>query len=128
MLSLPGSVRIFVAREPTDMRKGFDGLAALVRRQDADVFNGHLFVFISKRRDRIKILMWDNGGFVMYYKRLEVSRFKLPHCAHDARSVELDSAQLTMLLDGIDVSRVRRPKKWSPSVLNRKGIDIDARL
>jgi transposase len=128
MFSLPRSVRIFVAREPADMRKGFDGLAALVRRQGADVFNGHLFVFVSKRRDRIKILMWDSGGFVMYYKRLEKCRFKLPRCSPETVSVELDSAQLAMLLDGIDVSRVHRPEKWSPSVLKRKGIDIDARL
>jgi transposase len=114
MLSLPSSVRIFLAREPTDMRKGFDGLAALVRRQGGEVFSGHLFAFISKRRDRIKILCWDNGGFVLYYKRLEKSRFPLPRWGQDTEGVQLDSAQLAMLLDGIDVSVVRRPTKWSP--------------
>jgi transposase len=128
VLNLPGSVRIFVAREPTDMRKGFDGLAALVRRQNADVFSGHLFAFISKRRDRIKILVWDNGGFVLYYKRLEKSRFQLPHCARDAPCAQLDGAQLSMLLDGIDVSKVRRPTKWLPPILSTKGIDMDDRL
>lgn len=96
--------------------------------KDADVFNGHPFVFISKRRDRIKILTWDNGWFVMYYERLENSCFKLPPCSSEAKSVELDSAQLAMLLDGIDVSRVRRPMKWSTTICSRKGTDIDGRL
>lgn len=114
MLNLPSSVRIFVAREPTDMRKGFDGLAALVRRQGGDVFSGHLFAFISKRRDRIKILAWESDGLVLYYKRLEKSRFQLPRFEQDAQSVQLDSAQLAMLLDGIDISVVRRPAKWTP--------------
>lgn len=124
MLSVPGSVRIFLAREPADMRKGFDGLAALVRRQGAEVFSGHLFAFISKRRDRIKILVWDNGGFVLFYKRLEKGRFRMPRCSEGQASVPLDSAQLSMLLDGIDLSSVRRPKKWQPPTLKRKGIDI----
>jgi transposase len=128
MLSLPSSVRIFLAREPTDMRKGFDGLAALVRRQGGEVFSGHLFAFVSKRRDRIKILVWDNGGFVLYYKRLEKSRFQLPRCGPDAHCVQLDSAQLAMLLDGIDVSVVRRPAKWLPPNLERRGIDIGDHL
>lgn len=124
MLSLPSSVRIFLAREPTDMRKGFDGLAALVRRQGGEVFSGHLFAFISKRRDRLKILFWDNGGFVLYYKRLEKSRFQLPQCGEDTQCVQLDSAQLAMLLDGIDLKMVRRPVKWLPPNWERKGIDI----
>jgi transposase len=105
------------------MRKGFDGLAALVRRHGGDVFSGHLFAFISKRRNRIKILVWDNGGFVLYYKRLEKGRFRMPLRADGATSVQLDSAQLSMLLDGIDVSSVCRPKKWCPPSSRRKGID-----
>lgn len=119
MLSLPSSVRIFVAREPTDMRKGFDGLAAIVRRQGGDVFSGHLFAFISKRRDRIKILAWESDGFGLYYKRLEKSRFKLPPFGEGCQSIQLDSAQLAMLLDGIDISVVRRPAKWTPPSLSR---------
>lgn len=123
MLSLPGSVRIYLAAAPTDMRKGFDGLAALVRRYGEDVYSGHLFAFISKRRDRVKILVWDSGGFVLYYKRLEKGRFRMPHCTGDSATVQLDSAQLTMLLDGIDVTRVRRPAKWSPPRISTQGID-----
>lgn len=128
MLNLPGAVRIYLATEPVDMRKGFDGLAALVRRHGGDVFSGHLFAFISRRRNRIKILAWDNGGFVLYYKRLEKSQFRLPRCEAGATSIQLDAAQLAMLLDGIDVSVVRRPAKWSPPKFERKGIDKGDRL
>jgi transposase len=106
------------------MRKGFDGLAALVLRHGGDVFTGHLFAFISRRRDRVKILTWDNGGFVLFYKRLERGNFRMPACQDAETKVELDGAQLSMLLDGVDLSRVRRPKKWIPaSNFERKGID-----
>ena len=70
MLSLPGSVHIYLAAEPADMRNGFDGLAAAVVANGLDVFSGHLFVFVSKRRDRAKILAWDRGGFVLWYNQL----------------------------------------------------------
>jgi transposase len=121
MLTLPSSVRIYLATEPTDMRKGHDGLAALVRAAGLDVFNGHLFVFFSRRKNRIKILAWDRGGFVLFYKRLERGRFRLPHLAGDARTIQLDAGQLAMLLDGVDVSQVRRSIPWKP---RRRGLDI----
>ena len=105
-------------------RKGFDGLAALVQRHGSDVFSGHLFAFLSKRRDRIKILTWDNGGFVLFYKRLEQGRFRMPACQDGSPRVRLDGPQLSMLLDGVDVSRVRRPKKWLPPT-NSEGKEID---
>ena len=76
MLTLPSSVRVYLASEPTDMRKGFDGLRALVIGLGQDVYSGHLFVFVSRRGDRIKILSWDRGGFVLWYKRLEKGRFR----------------------------------------------------
>lgn len=96
------------------MRKGHDGLFALVRRFNLNPFTGHLFVFISKRRNRLKILAWSEGGFVVLYKRLERGRFKLPKPADGESTVRLDATQLTMLLDGIDYSRVRRPMLWKP--------------
>lgn len=97
------------------MRNSIDGLMAIVRSNfREDVFAGHLFVFLSRRRDRVKILTWDNGGFVVYYKRLEQGRFRRSVVSDDAQVARLDATQLAMLLDGIDVSRVRRPKKWSP--------------
>ena len=114
VLTLPSSVRIYLAPGPTDMRKGFDGLSALVVASGLDVFSGHLFVFVSRRRDRVKILTWDRGGFVLWYKRLERGRFRVPAVEPDARTVRLDAAQLTMILDGIDVSQVRRSKPWTP--------------
>ena len=109
MIGLPSSTRIYLASEPADMRKGIDGLSAQVRRHFGEeaVFSGHLFVFLAGRNGRAKILFWDRGGFVLYYKRLERGRFRLPQLATDADSVTVDATELAMLLDGIDVSRVR---------------------
>ena len=86
MLTLPTSVRILLATEPTDMRRGIDGLCRLVEAElDGDIYGGALFVFVSKQRDKIKILTWDAGGFVVYYKRLEARRFQLPRIEAGAR-------------------------------------------
>lgn len=114
MLTLPRAVRIYLAAGPVDLRKSIDGLGAIARTHAHDVFSGHLFVFTSRRGDRIKILAWDTGGFVLYYKRLEKGRFRLPSIAPGAREVELDATQLAMLLDGIDVKRVKTPARWEP--------------
>ncbi len=115
MLTLPASVQIYLATEPVDLRRGHDGLSAIVCSQwQLDVFAGHLFVFLGRRLDRCKILFWDRGGFVLYYKRLERGRFKLPRVSGDGVHVVIDSAQLMMLLDGIDFSRVQRSKHWRP--------------
>lgn len=116
MLQLPRSVRILLAAERIDMRNSIDGLAAVVKSSfKENVFAGHLFVFIGKRADKVKILSWDSGGFVLYYKRLEQGRFRLPTFHEQSLGAQLDATQLTMLLDGIDLSHVRRPKKWSPT-------------
>lgn len=115
MLTLPPSVRIFLAVEPVDLRRGHDGLYAIVRNEwRMDAFAGHLFVFVGRRHNRIKILFWDRGGFVIYYKRLERSRFRLPRLRPGATSITLDATQLGMLLDGIDVERVHRARHWVP--------------
>ena len=79
-------------------------------------FDGHLFVFIGRRLDRVKILAWDRNGFVLYYKRLSQGRFRLPKIPENVTRVELDATTLAMLLDGIDVKYVRRPTPWSPPV------------
>jgi transposase len=122
MLTLSPAVKIYLATEPTDMRKGFDGLCALVKQSlGRDVYSGHLFVFVSRRRDRIKVLAWDRGGFVLWYKRLEQGRFRMPQFKTRQRSVDIDAGQLAMLLDGIDFSRVRRPRRWQPP--RQLGID-----
>ncbi len=116
MLTLPPSVRIYLASEPVDMRRGHDGLAAIVQSQWAvDLYEGHLFVFVGRRSDRVKILFWDRGGFVLYYKRLERGRFRLPKMRPGEGSVTLAAAELAMLLDGIDVAAVKQPKRWVPT-------------
>lgn len=123
MLSLPSSVRIYFFAAPTDMRKGFDGLSALVKAAGLNEFSGHLFVFVSRRGDRVKILTWERGGFVLWYKRLERGRFRRPQIAPGATRVQLEPDQLTLLLEGIDLRSVRRPKRWAP-----KGIDRIAEM
>jgi transposase len=127
---LPSSVRIWLAVEPTDMRRGHDGLIAVVKNAwGADPFSGHLFVFLGKRRDRCKIVFWDRGGFVLYYKRLERGRFSLPRVPDGSQSVHIDGAELAMLLDGIELQRVRRPALWEPkkAVPSERGSTPSAR-
>ena len=112
MITLPSSVRIYLAAGAVDLRKSIDGLGAIV--SERDLYSGHLYVFTSRRGDRIKILTWSIGGFVLYYKRLERSRFRLPEIRAGQAEVELDATQLAMLLDGIDVKRVQPPRRWTP--------------
>lgn len=114
MLTLPASVRIYLATGPCDLRKSIDGLGGLARDRGHDVFSGHLYVFTSRRGDRVKILVWDRGGFVLYYKRLERGRFRLPEITPGDEEVAIDATTLTMLLDGIDVKRVKAPVRWEP--------------
>jgi transposase len=131
MLTLSPAVKIYLSTAPTDMRKGHDGLRAIVEQHlGEDVYSGHLFVFVSRRRDRVKILAWDRGGFVLWYKRLEQGRFKMPRVDLDQRSVHIDAGQLAMLLDGLDFSRVRRPRRWEPPPpqARSKGIDRSAKV
>jgi transposase len=86
-----------------------------VREQWGDaLFEGHLFVFLGRRLDRCKVLFFDRGGLVLYYKRLERGRFQMPSRSADGAAVEMDTTGLLMLLDGIDVGRVRRPEPWRP--------------
>jgi transposase len=112
MLSLPPSVRIFLCTQPTDMRKSFDTLAALVRNGlQGDPLSGHLFVFHNKLGDRLKLLFWDTDGFVIYYKRLEEGSFQFPAARGNA-GVEIRAADLAMLLDGVDLESVKRRKRY----------------
>jgi transposase len=102
------------------MRKSIDGLMAIVQQElEEDAYSGHLFVFVSRRCDRVKVLTWDKGGFVLFYKRLERGKFRLPHIDPNSMAIEIDATQLAMLLDGIDYGRVQRPVSWEP----RKKID-----
>jgi transposase len=115
MLTLPPSTRVFVAVAPADMRRGFDGLLAIV--QDFlghhDPFTGHLFVFRNKRGDRLKVLWWDRDGLALFYKRLEIGSFTLPSVATDARQFEMTAADLQLVLQGIDPAKVQRSKRYA---------------
>lgn len=113
--SLDGSqaCRIWLAAEPTDMRCGFDRLAERVKVvMGQDPLDNGLFVFRSRSGDRLKILMWDRDGFVLWYKRLEVGVFKLPRLKEESRSVELRASELAMILDGIDMTKLKRVPRY----------------
>jgi transposase len=116
MLSWPPTVRIFLGAEPTDMRKGFDGLAEMVRSAlGLDPLSGHLFVFRNRRGDRVKILYWDRDGLAYWYKRLERGTFRFPAASSSdgTKGVEVKAADLMMLLDGVDLGSVRRQRRYS---------------
>ncbi len=128
MLGVQPTARILLSTEPTDMRKGPDGLCALVRRQfESSVFSGTLFVFLSRRRDRAKILWWSSGGFIVFYKRLERGRFQRPRPRGDGR-VHLTHAELMALLEGIDLRDARRARLWEPGPRRSQGIDKSGRV
>jgi transposase len=110
MITPPSGTRIWIAAGVTDLRRGFDGLAALVQTQrEADPFSGHLFAFRGRRGDRIKLLWWDGDGLCLFAKRLERGRFVWPQATNG--TVSLTPAQLSMLLEGIDW---RRPIRTAP--------------
>jgi transposase len=123
MLTFPPSpsVRIFIAREPIDMRKGLDGLASLVIEViDQDPQSGHLFVFFNRHRNRMKSLVWDGSGYWMLVKRLEHGQFKIFDRVGESRtSFELSNTDLALLLDGIDLRGARRRAshdEWSARI------------
>jgi transposase len=112
MILLPSAVRIFLCTRPTDLRKSFDGLTGLVQECFAqDLLTGHLFLFLNRRRDRIKILYFDRDGLAIWYKRLEAGSFQLPQ-PRESDGVELQPAQLAMLLSGIDLRTARQRKRF----------------
>jgi transposase len=116
--------RIWLAAEPTDMRCSFDRLAERVRTAiGQDPLGNSLFVFRSRSGDRLKILCWDRDGFVLWYKRLEAGVFKLPRVIAGSRSVELRASELAMILDGIDMTKLKRvPRYERTSESNREKV------
>lgn len=121
MLKLPSlseldhtlNVRVYLCTSTTDMRKGFDTLAALVRDGlGCDPLSGDLFLFVGRRRDRIKLLYWDRDGFALWYKRLERGTFRLPVAEPGAASIELRASELAMLLEGIDLRSLKQCKRF----------------
>lgn len=114
--------RIWLAAEPTDMRCGFDRLAERVRTvMGQDPLGNGLFVFRSRGGDRLKILMWDRDGFVLWYRRLESGVFKLPRMSPGSRSVELRASELAMILDGIDMMKLKRVPRYERTSRSQHG-------
>ena len=116
---LSAAVRVFLCTRPADLRKGFDGLSGLVQECfSQDVLSGHLFLFLNRRRDRIKILYFDRDGLVIWYKRLEVGSYQNPKLTPDAApltspsGIELSVTDLALILGGIDLTTARRRKRY----------------
>ena len=113
MLTWPPTVRIFVSTQPTDMRRSFDRLAMMTRENmGQDPLSGHLFVFFNRRGDRVKIMFWDRSGFCIWYKRLEQGVFRLPQSIVNMPNPEVEVADLSLILEGIDLSSARRRKRF----------------
>jgi len=111
MLSIPPTVSIFLYTQPTDMRKGFDGLSGIVRSElAADPLDGSLFLFINRRRDRLKILHFDGSGYWLYYKLLEAGTFEV--IGAQDKCIIIDSTQLAMLLGGVSLASVKRRRRY----------------
>jgi transposase len=118
MIHLPASVRVYLCLTPCDMRKSFDGLHALVRDHlELDPFAGHLVVFASRRRDRIRIFYWDRDGFGLWSKRLEEGTYAIPFAdSGSERRQEITAQELSALLSGIDLSHAKRRKRYQRSI------------
>jgi transposase len=113
MIHLPASVRVHLCLSPTDMRRSFDGLHALVRDHlQLDAFAGHLYLFANRRRDRLKILYWDRDGFAIWAKRLERGVFVIPSGDPDSNRIEITTEELGALLSGIDLEQAARRKRY----------------
>jgi transposase len=117
MMHLPASVRVYLCTSACDMRKSFDGLHALVTQSmELDAFAGHMFVFASRRRDRIKILYWDRDGFAVWAKRLEEGTYAMPFGESAEKRREITAAELGALLSGIDLSQAKRRKRYQKGI------------
>ena len=116
MFTLGSSLRFQLYSQPTDMRKSFDGLCGLVENQlNLSASNGDVYVFINKIRNKIKLLHWAEGGFVLYYKRLETGTFEHPKYDIETGSYQLSYAQIVMLIDGISIKNIARKKRFEIS-------------
>jgi transposase len=120
MIALPSTVRVYAAPAPVDLRKGFDALARVVRETLAlDPLSGHLFLFFNRRANRAKVLFFTATGYYLVYKRLEQGRFQVPRMTSEGRRLEMDAAELALVLEGMDLRTVRRVPVWRPSEIGR---------
>jgi transposase len=118
VILLPRAVRVYFATAPVDLRRSFDGLSNEVRAVlGRDPLSGHVFVFLNRRKTQVKLLLWTRGGFTIVHKRLEQGCFAFPQrVTSEAACVALDVHELSMLLEGIDMSGMRTSRRWEPAV------------
>jgi len=110
---LSGQIRYYLYSPATDLRKGFDGLSGLVRNElFRDPLSGDAFIFINRRRTLLKLLVWDQTGFVIYYKRLESGTFELPRRNNGGKSIVVSREELVMILEGISLEKIKRRKRY----------------
>jgi transposase len=116
MLTMGPTARVFVASGPVDLRKGFDSLGAMVQSVwGHDPLSGYLFVFYNRRRDQVRILFWDRCGYCIVAKRLARGRFRFPDSATAGLCVEMEPAEMALILEGIDLTDAQRLKRWRPT-------------
>jgi transposase len=116
VFTLSSSNRFHLYSQPTDMRKSFDGLSGLVQNAlGANPLNGDVFIFVNRRRDKIKLLHWQGISFTLYYKRLEQGTFEVPVYDPEAGSITLSYAQMVMLVDGLSIKNIQKRKRYQAS-------------
>ena len=117
MLTISSNTRISLCTSPIDMRKSFKGLLGIVRNTlDADPLADHLFVFLNRTHNLMKILYWDGDGFAIWYKRLELGTFRFPAVTGNTKSIEITRSGLSMLLEGVDLSQLPKRKRFSKKI------------
>ncbi len=115
MFALSSENNFHLYSQPTDMRKSFDALSGLVRNNlDYNPINGEVFIFINKKRDKIKLLHWQGSGYLLYYKRLEKGTFELPRYDASVGSITLSYPQMVMIIDGLSIKNLRKRKRYIP--------------
>jgi transposase len=117
MFTLSSSLRFHLYSRPTDMRKSFDGLSGIVQNHlDRNPCSGEVFLFINRRRDKIKLLHWQGISFTLYYKRLEKGTFELPEYDSSVGSITLNYTQIVMIIDGLTVKNIQKRKQYQPAL------------
>ena len=116
MFTISSSNRFHLYVVPTDMRKSFDGLSGLVEEfLSSTPISGDVFIFVNRRRDKIKLLHWQGVSFTLYYKRLEEGTFEVPSYSSEVFSIELSYTQIVMLIDGLTIKNIKKRKRYKPN-------------
>ena len=114
MFALTNSFSYYLYADPTDMRKSFDGLCGLITGQlSCDPGSGDVFIFVNRRRDKVKLLRWEPGGFILYYKRLETGTFSLPRLSSGSLSYRMQLSDLMLMIEGIRVEKYTQHKRYT---------------